>query len=72
MPHIVNAHGRWWLVLVAAALLIAGHGIVLYFMASHVVASASIVAGVGVLILVKHLGLLAPLYGIWQRARRKQ
>jgi len=50
-----------------AVLLIAGHGILFYFVSSHATLSAAMAAGVIILIAAKHLGLLAPLYGLFRR-----
>jgi hypothetical protein len=59
-----------WMVLVGAAVLIAGHGTILYYVSSHTALSA-VVSGVIVLVVVKHLGLLGPLYALFRdRSRR--
>jgi hypothetical protein len=52
--------------------LVAGHSVVLYYVQSHTALSAGVVAGVIVLIVIKHLGLLGPLYALFRRraARR--
>lgn len=55
-----------------ALILIAGHGIVLYYVSSHMALSAAIVSGVILLVVIKHLGLLGPAYALFRRrARRK-
>jgi hypothetical protein len=53
---------RTWLFPVVAIALIAGHTIVPYFWA-HTVLSATVMSGVILLMVVKHLGLLAVLLG---------
>lgn len=53
--------------IVAAAVLVAGHGILLFYVSSHLALSAAIVSGVIVLILVSHLGVLGKLRGILKR-----
>jgi hypothetical protein len=51
--------------------LIAAHGSVLYYIGSHAALSATVIAGIVVLLIVKHLGLLAPLVG-WVRKRARR
>jgi uncharacterized membrane protein len=58
---------RRWLLAAGAIALIAGHGVVLYFAWSHLAISATAVAGVVILIALKHLGLLGPLYALLRR-----
>jgi hypothetical protein len=56
------------LLVVSAALFAAGHGFALYFVSSHMALSATVLAGVVVVALVKHLGLLASLYAMLRRS----
>jgi hypothetical protein len=62
---------RTWILTVGVIILIAGHGIFLYF-ASHVPLSAAVVSGAIVLVVIKHLGLLGPVYALLRRARRSR
>jgi len=56
----------------AVIILIAGHGIVLYYFSSHVALSTAVVSAVIILVLIKHLGLLGSAYALFRRrARRK-
>ena len=48
------------MLVVGVAVLIAGHGIILYYVSSHLALSAAVVSGVIVLVVIKHLGLLGP------------
>ena len=70
----MNGHDRprvrLWIVLVGVAALIAGHGIILYYVSSHTALSAAIVSGVLLLVVVKHLRLLGPLYALFRRRSR--
>ena len=50
---------RIWLILLGLLVLIAGHGVALYYVSSHTVISISVLLGVVVLVVVKHVGLLA-------------
>ena len=50
-----------------AAVLIAGHGIILYYASSHLALSAGLVSGLILLIVIKHLGLLSPVYALLRR-----
>jgi hypothetical protein len=51
--------------------VIAAHGGVLYYIGSHMALPATVIAGIIVLVIVKHLGLLAPLVG-WVRKRARR
>ena len=62
---------RAWLWALVAIVLIAGHGIVLYFVKSHFTLSASVIGGVVLLIVIKHLGLLAPAWALFRRRFRR-
>jgi hypothetical protein len=62
---------RLWLALAIAVVLIAGHGVFLYYISSHMAVSAAVIAGVILLVLVKHLGLLGPLYAMLRKRRRR-
>ena len=53
---------RMWMLPVAAVVLVAGH-IVLPYLLAHTALSATVVPGVVVLMVAKHLGLLAALLG---------
>ena len=53
---------RTWMVPVAALMLIGGHIVLPYFWA-HTALSATVVPGVILLMVIKHLGLLAVLFG---------
>jgi hypothetical protein len=61
---------RPWILLVAVAILIAGHGIVLYYVSAHTALSAAVLSSVIILVVIKHLGLLAPLFVLFRRRSR--
>lgn len=65
----MKSHNRPWLALAGAAILIAGHGVILYYVSSHLALSAAMIAAVIGLIIVKHLGLLGPLYAAARNIR---
>jgi hypothetical protein len=54
-----HLRARIWMP-VAIVTLIAGHGIILYYVSSHLALSAAAVAVLIVLVVIKHLGWLAP------------
>ena len=56
--------------LIAVAILIAGHGIVLYFVSSHTTLSAAVLSSVIILVVIKHLGLLGALFALFRRRSR--
>ena len=59
--------GRIWLLLVIVAVLIIGHGIILYYLSSHFALTAAVVSGVIVVLVIKHLGLLSRLHERFRR-----
>jgi hypothetical protein len=66
----MNGHrvpGRGWLVVVIATTLIAGHGLFLYYVSSHLVFSAVVVSGLIGVVVIKHLGLFGSLYALVRR-----
>ncbi len=71
MLPIMKHTGRLWLSIAVAAVLIAGHGVILYYVTSHMAVSTAAIAGVILLVLVKHLGLLGPLYAMLRKRRRR-
>jgi hypothetical protein len=85
MQHLKRGHGdqgteimkghsrprmRPWMLLVGVIGLVA-HSAVLYYVLSHTGLSAAVVSGVIVLIVIKHLGLLGPLYALFRRRSRQ-
>jgi hypothetical protein len=71
----MNGHGqllrRTWMIGVGVVALIAGHAIVLGYLSSHTAFPAAVVSGVIVLAVIKHLGLLGPLYALIRRRFRR-
>jgi hypothetical protein len=61
---------RPWILLLPAAILIAGHGIVLYYISSHTTLSVGVLASAIILVVIKHLGLLASLFALFRRRSR--
>jgi len=59
---------------VGVVVLIAGHGIILSYVLSHTALSATVVSGVIILVVIKHLRLLAvwlgPLYALFRDRSR--
>ena len=53
--------------LAAVGVFVAAHGAILYYVSSH--ATVSIAAAVVILVVIKHLGILGPLFA-WFRRRR--
>jgi len=69
--HNMKGHGRLWIVLAGAALLVAGHGVVLYYVSSHMALSVAAIAGLIAVVLAKHLGLFGPLFALLRKALRR-
>jgi hypothetical protein len=63
---------KLWILLVAAAVLVAGHGIVLYYISSHMTLSVGALASAIILVVIKHLGLFAPLFTLFRRRGRER
>jgi membrane protein YdbS with pleckstrin-like domain len=55
---------------VGVIVLIAGHGIILYYVSSYKALSAAAVSGVIILVLIRHLGLLGLLYALFRQRFR--
>jgi hypothetical protein len=53
--------------LVGAVVLIAAHGVILYYVSSHIAVSVAIVFGVIVLVMLTHLRVLGGLYRALRR-----
>jgi membrane protein YdbS with pleckstrin-like domain len=71
----MKAYGRlrirpWMLLLPAGVIVLAVHSAVLYYVVLHLSLPIAAVSGVIVLIVVKHLGLLSPLYVLFRRRGR--
>jgi hypothetical protein len=60
---------RPWMLLAGVIGLVAGHVVLLSYGLSHRAVSAAVVSGVIVLVVIKHLGLLGPLYALIRRRR---
>ena len=58
-----------WLPALVVAALLAVHLIVLNFAWSRLTLPTAVVVGAAILAVVKHLGLLGPLYAVWGRRR---
>ena len=63
---------RNWMPSVLAGILVAGHGMVLYYASSHLALSAGLLSGAIVLIVIKHLELLGPALALFRRRLRKE
>jgi hypothetical protein len=49
--------------------LLAGHGVILYYVSSHVALSAAALAGAAILLMMKHVGLCGQLFALIRRRR---
>ena len=71
MDEKTKTHNRFWMLLAGVMILMAGHGVVLYYFRLHFALSAAVITGVVVLVVVKHIGLLGPLYAILRKPWRR-
>jgi drug/metabolite transporter (DMT)-like permease len=62
----------WMLLVLVGVIGLAAHSAVLYYALSHTRASVPVVSGVIILVVIKHLGLLGPLYAWFRRRSRQQ
>jgi membrane protein YdbS with pleckstrin-like domain len=67
-PHLL-ARRRVWVLPVLMIVLLVGHGVILYYASSHVMLSAAVLSGAIILLVIKHVGLLGPLYALFRRRR---
>ena len=51
--------------------LLAGHGVIVYYVSSRVALSAAAISGAVILLVMKHVGLLAQLYALIRRQRSR-
>lgn len=51
--------------------LLAGHGVILYYVSSHVALSAAALSGAVILLVMKHVGLFGQLYALIRRQRSR-
>lgn len=63
-------HLRILILSVGTIVLVAGHGIVLYVASSHMALSTAAMLGVIALVVLRHLGLLGPLFALFRRRSR--
>jgi len=61
----------WMLLVLVGGVGLATHSVVLYYVLSHSALSAAVMSGVIALIVIKHLGLLGPLYALIRRRSRR-
>jgi hypothetical protein len=53
--------------------LVAGHGIILYYVSTYAIASGAVATGVVILIVLKHTGLIGALGApLWRRSSRRR
>ena len=67
LPHRLAFRRNW--ILPILLVLLAGHGVILYYLSSHVMLSTAVLSGAMILLVIKHVGLLGPLYALLRRAR---
>jgi hypothetical protein len=74
MNELRHLHTRRWTLPVVVVGLVAGHVILSYFLrhagVSRAAVSVTVVLGIALLVLAKHLGLLASLFAIFRRRFR--
>ena len=66
-PPPLRPRGRRWILPVLLVSLLAGHGAVLYYVTSHLMLTAAALAGVGALLVMKHVGLLGRVHARFRR-----
>ena len=71
LPHLLTRR-RAWTLPVLVIVLLAGHGVILYYVSRHVMLSAAVLSGAIILLVIKHVGLLGPLSALLRRRRSGQ
>ena len=66
LPHL-SARRRVWILPVLLIVLLTGHSVILYYMWSHVMLPATVLSGAIILLVIKHVGLLGPVYALFRR-----
>jgi hypothetical protein len=61
---------RPWVLLAGAVVLIAAHATILRYVLAHTTLSTAVISSVLVLVVIKHLGLLASLFAVFRRRSR--
>lgn len=61
----------WMLLVPVGVVVLATHSVVLYYVVSPTALSAAVVSGVIALIVIKHLGLIGPLYALFRRRPKR-
>jgi hypothetical protein len=51
---------------------LAGHGVIVYYVWSHMMLSAAVLSGGIILLVLKHVGLLGPMYVLFRRRRSRK
>ena len=71
----VNLHNRLtahpWVLPALGIILLSAHGLVFYFVRHHLTLSATILSGVAVIVVIKHLGAFSYLYALLRKRTRK-
>jgi membrane protein YdbS with pleckstrin-like domain len=67
MGRHIRARRRFWILPILLVVLLAGHGVILYYVASHVMVSAAVLSSAVILLVLKHVGLLGPVYALFRR-----
>ncbi len=63
---------RPWILLVPMGIIgIVIHSVIPYYVLSHRAVSVAVMSGVIALIVIKHVGLLGPLYALFRRRARR-
>jgi hypothetical protein len=70
IPHLLLRR-RPWLFPVLLVVLLGGHGVILYYVASQRMLAAAVLLGLIALLVIKHVGLLAWVYALFQQRRSR-
>jgi hypothetical protein len=70
-PPRLLARKRFWVLPVLLLVFLAGHGAILYYLSSNVVLSAAVLSGAAILLVIRHVGLLGPVYALYRRRRAR-
>jgi hypothetical protein len=70
MKEFSRVFSRLWIMIPATVILIAAHGLALYFL-RRLALTTMVVTGIAVLVAAKHVGVFGSLYGMFRKRFQK-
>ena len=67
----IKLPSRPWILVALGIILLSAHGFVLYLIRHHLPLSATMLSGVAVIVLIRHLGAFSSLYALFRKRAQK-